>query len=344
MIEAAQPSYTSFNGHKRVASGSLAVNALAVKDVLASAGPDPTLTFCDQTCQVVDIDVRGTDAEILARLPPETNQSPDTESALIHSDEPDEPRGREWPKLGVVAREITLLPRQWDWLATQPGSASVTLRKLVEEARRASVEPSRQRRANERAYRFMSAMVGDMAGFEEASRAMFANDAANFRHQTEAWPPDVRDYVRHLACPLSPWKCHRLRRDSPETEALIMTITTNKRVLKRQYLETKTRAGVYAIRNQVTGRALVAGSADVHAILNRHRFQLRHGQHLNVWLARDWVEYGEASFLFEVLDMVKPREDPTFNAAQELETLVTLWRQEIPCLGEFGYDTPGGAP
>ena len=203
MIDTATPSYTSFNGHKRIASGSLPVNALAVKHALATGVPNPLLTFCDQTGQVVEIDIRGSDAEMLARLPPEVYQLQRNESALINSEESGEPRGRGRPKLGVVAREVTLLPRHWDWLAAQPGGASVTLRKLVEEARRANVDRDRQRQASECAYHFMSVMAGDMAGFEEATRALFANDAQKFRLQTEAWPTDVRDYVRCLAYPLA---------------------------------------------------------------------------------------------------------------------------------------------
>jgi len=199
VIDTATPSYTSFNGHKRIASGSLPVNALAVKHALATGVPNPLLTFCDQTGQVVEIDIRGSDAEMLARLPPEVYQLQRNESALINSEESGEPRGRGRPKLGVVAREVTLLPRHWDWLAAQPGGASVTLRKLVEEARRANVDRDRQRQASECAYHFMSVMAGDMAGFEEATRALFANDAQKFRLQTEAWPTDVRDYVRYLA-------------------------------------------------------------------------------------------------------------------------------------------------
>jgi hypothetical protein len=202
VIATATPSYTSFNRHKRIAFGSLTVNALAVKHALASDVPSPLLTFCDQTGQVVDIDMRGSDAEMLARLPPDGYPLQGNESVLISSEESGEPRGRGRPKLGVVAREVTLLPRQWDWLAAQPGGASVTLRKLVDEARRANVDRDRQRRANECAYHFMSTMAGDMAGFEEASRALFANDAAKFHQQTEAWPSDVRDYVRCLAYPL----------------------------------------------------------------------------------------------------------------------------------------------
>ena len=120
--------------------------------------------------------------------------------------------------------------------------------------------------------------------------------------------------------------------------------TTNKKTLKRQYLETKTRAGVYAIRNQITGRALVAGSTNAQGTLNRHRFELQHGQHRNAMLAQDWVEYGETNFIFTVLDMVKHSEDPAFNAPRELEMLVSLWRQEIPCVGELGYDEPRSEP
>jgi uncharacterized protein len=202
VTDTATPSYTSFNGHKRIASGSLTVNSLAVKHALASDVPSPLLTFCDQTGQIVEIDVRGSDAEMLARLPPDGYQRQGTDSALIGSADPDEPRGRGRPKLGVVAREVTLLPRHWDWLATQPGGASITLRKLVDEARRANVDRDRQRQTNERAYHFMSTMAGDMAGFEDVSRALFANDPAKFQQLTEAWPSDVRDYVRCLAYPL----------------------------------------------------------------------------------------------------------------------------------------------
>lgn len=119
---------------------------------------------------------------------------------------------------------------------------------------------------------------------------------------------------------------------------------TDKKTLKRQYLETKTRAGVYAIRNQVTGRVLVAGSTNVQGTLNRHRFELQHGQHRNARLAQDWVEHGETNFLFDVIDMVKPSGDPEFDAARELEMLVGLWRQEIPCHGELGYDELKRAP
>lgn len=166
---------------------------------MASGEAGSLLIFCDQTGRVVDIDTRGSDAEMLARLPSEEGSSQENSSVPTDSAEPDEPRGRGRPKLGVVSREVTLLPRHWDWLASQPGGASVTLRKLVEEARRGNVDQDRQREASECAYHFMFAIAGDLAGFEEASRALFANDAAKFRQQIEAWPIDIRDYVWCLA-------------------------------------------------------------------------------------------------------------------------------------------------
>ena len=112
---------------------------------------------------------------------------------------------------------------------------------------------------------------------------------------------------------------------------------TDKRALKRQYLDTRTHAGVYAIRNLRTGRTMVAGSPNVQGALNRHRFELRQGNHRDAQLQRDWNEHGEASFVFEVLDVVKPREDPAFDVARELRTLVELWRQEFACRAEAGY-------
>ena len=101
--------------------------------------------------------------------------------------------------LGVIPREVTLLPRHWDWLNGQPGGASVALRKLVEEASKAKVGLDRARRARDAAYRFLSAMAGNLPGFEEAIRALFAGNAERFRSQTEKWPPDLRDYAYRMA-------------------------------------------------------------------------------------------------------------------------------------------------
>ena len=90
-----------------------------------------------------------------------------------------------------MAREVTLLPRHWDWLNSQPGGASVALRKLVEEARRTHAGKDRVRQSQEAAYRFMSAVAGNLPGFEEATRALFAANAARFDEEVARWPADV---------------------------------------------------------------------------------------------------------------------------------------------------------
>ena len=200
MINNSPPSYTSFNGHIQIASGSLQANALAVKQAMLSGAQEALLVFSDQTGRVIDIDTRGSDAEIVARLQAEQDTPPAITQTEIAPETASEPRSRGRPKLGVVAREVTLLARHWEWLATQEGGASVTLRKLVEEARRANTELDQQRQACERTYQFMSAMAGDLAGFEEASRALFANDTTKFQQQIENWPKDIRNYLCVLAC------------------------------------------------------------------------------------------------------------------------------------------------
>ena len=111
----------------------------------------------------------------------------------------EEPRKVGRPKLGVVAKEITLLPRHWEWLALQKGGASVTLRRLVDEARNVSGEKDRVRQAQEAAYRFMSAMAGNEPGFEAALRALFTGQRVRFEELVRDWPLDVRDYTRKLA-------------------------------------------------------------------------------------------------------------------------------------------------
>ncbi|HEU0082141.1 MAG TPA: DUF2239 family protein [Bradyrhizobium sp.] len=180
--------FTAFEGQRRLASGPLTEVALAAKRAETGAS-EPIAIFSDLTGRAIDLDLRGSDAAILARLasPPE----PATPA--------DGPRGRGRPKLGVVAREVTLLPRHWEWLAAQPGGASVALRKLVEAARRTHGETDRSRAARDAAYHFMSAMAGNLPDFEEASRALFVDDRPGLESRIAAWPGDIRDHIVRLA-------------------------------------------------------------------------------------------------------------------------------------------------
>ncbi len=181
--------FTAFEGFTRLAAGSLAEVTLAVKGAEEHGVEAPLLVFDDISGRVVDVDTRGDAEEIIARLstPPEASGIPSADSSR-------RPRGR--PRLGVVAGEVTLLPRHWDWLRSQPGGASASLRKLVDAARKNDAAGPRQVR--EAAYEFMAALAGDLPGFEDAIRALFAGDRTRFFGLIESWPVDVRDHCRRM--------------------------------------------------------------------------------------------------------------------------------------------------
>lgn len=172
----------AFASDRLIARGPAAEALQAIK-VATDAG-EAVLTFDAADGRVVDLDLRGNSADALARLKP----APEAEK-----------RGPGRPKLGVTAREVTLLPRHWDWLSSQPGGASVALRKLVEGALKEAEGPDRARRAKEATYRVMTTLAGDRPGYEEATRMLFAGDWTAFDAAVESWPEGVREVVRTMA-------------------------------------------------------------------------------------------------------------------------------------------------
>jgi len=189
---------TAFEGNHRVTYGPLQEVALKVKTATPGGANSSLCIYDDATGRVIDLDTRGTAEEVLARLERQIAPEfplPDVGIEQVAAGE----RGRGRPKLGVVAHEVTLLPRHWDWLSAQPGGASVALRKLVDEARRTSGDRDRRRAAQNAAYSFMSAIAGNQPGFEEAARALFAYDRRRFGELVAAWPEDVRDHAIKLA-------------------------------------------------------------------------------------------------------------------------------------------------
>ncbi|WP_242340437.1 DUF2239 family protein [Anaeromyxobacter sp. SG66] len=172
--------YTAFAGDRLLASGLRREVLLAVK-AHHDAGGGSALVFADATGRQTDFDLRGTPDEVVARAEGPLRTGP----------------GR--PKLGVVSREISLLPRHWEWLEQQPSGASAALRRLVDEARKREPDRERARRAREAAGRFMWAMAGDLAGFEEASRALYAGETRRLRTLLRSWPKDVRTHLLALS-------------------------------------------------------------------------------------------------------------------------------------------------
>ncbi len=177
------PRLVAFSGFQQVAAGDRTQVIHALRK-LAATQDTLIRVFNDATGERIDLDLR-----------PEAEATPSP--APAEEATAARPVGR--PKLGVVAREVTLLPRHWEWLGSQPGGASVTLRRLIDESRKANEGRVSVRASRENAYRFMSEMAGDFAGFEEASRALFAGDLVKFENLVAPWPEDVRLQLAKLA-------------------------------------------------------------------------------------------------------------------------------------------------
>lgn len=187
----------AFDGFNRIARGPAVSVALAVR-AAATDRPDASILVFDEAGGAqIDLDLRGDETAIRARY-----GGPEADAEAVEATPARAPgvlRGR--PKIGVVAREVTLLPRHWDWLAGQPGGASAALRRLVDTARQTDAAPGDTRRRREAAYRVMSALGGNLPGFEEASRALFAGDGDRFRRLVDGWPGDLPGHLLEMAFP-----------------------------------------------------------------------------------------------------------------------------------------------
>ena len=194
MNPGSDPAYIAFDGDRHVASGDLREVARAAREALDRRKDASIIVFDGKTSGTIEIDFRGSVADVLGRLPENTSAPIPAEGAAVST-----PRGPGRPKLGVVAREVTLLPRHWEWLASQPGGASVAIRKLVEAASRTGQDKDRIRQAQEAAYRFMSVTSGNKPHYEDAIRALFAGDTVRFETLIAEWPADIRRHTARLA-------------------------------------------------------------------------------------------------------------------------------------------------
>ncbi|MBS2014105.1 MAG: DUF2239 family protein [Deltaproteobacteria bacterium] len=193
----ASETYTAFAGDRLVWSGPLP-EVLARTKKKVDRNPELTvLVFEDKTGRQVDFDLSGTPEEVVLR------------ARAVEAEPEPERTGPGRPRLGVVAREVTLLPRHWEWLEQQPQGASAALRRLVDEARKREPNKERARLARAAISRFMWVMAGDLPNFEEASRALFAKDTKRFAELVRRWPADIRKHLERLTK-----ECEQLE-DSP---------------------------------------------------------------------------------------------------------------------------------
>jgi len=174
--------FAAFDGEAQLARGSLRDVVAAVKRRWDEDPGALVLVFEDASGRQLDFDLRGSLGEVLGRVDPRPARA-----------------GRGRPRLGVTSREVTLLPRQWAWLEAQPGSASASLRRLVDAARANETARDRARRAAAATGRVMTALAGNHEHFEEAYRALDAGDRSRFEALSAGWPASVRAYLLDLA-------------------------------------------------------------------------------------------------------------------------------------------------
>jgi len=168
--------YLAFAGPRLVGAGPPEEILPLLKQRFDADRSEQVLTFDAETGEQVDFDLRGSLAEVLSRAAPP-------------------PRGPGRPRLGVTSREVSLLPRHWEWLEEQPSGISAALRRLVEAAMKAAPQRERARRIREGLTRFLTAMAGDRPQFEEATRALYAGDLARFEDLVQRWPRDIREFA-----------------------------------------------------------------------------------------------------------------------------------------------------
>lgn len=180
--------YTAFANFKKVAGGDAIAVATKVKHILKNDPKTQVLIFDNLTSNQIEIDFRGTPENVIRRLEEVFSDTDATKKA-----------GPGRPKLGVTAKEVTLLPDHWEWLARQPGGASVTLRRLIEDAKKKNQAKDLVRQAQEATHKFMTAMAGDLPQYEEALRALYAGETKKFEKMLAEWPKDIREHTRELA-------------------------------------------------------------------------------------------------------------------------------------------------
>ncbi|MCZ4272823.1 DUF2239 family protein [Maritalea porphyrae] len=179
----------AFVGHELIASGTLAEVVHEVKRHHDQNPNDMILVFDNQKSNVIELDLRGSMEDVFGRM---ASKQP-LEEAVAPPKRP----GR--PKLGVVSKEVTLLPRHWEWLREQRGGASVTLRKLVGEAMHVADGDKDKRAGQQTAYKLMTAVAGDLPNYEEAIRALFAGDAEQFFAQIADWPTGLKNHLAQIS-------------------------------------------------------------------------------------------------------------------------------------------------
>ncbi len=180
--------YTAFEKNELFFRGTLSEVVLKTKKKLGKDEHNSILIFSDATGKIIDFNFQGTEKDVQKRLEVYVSETVQKDYS-----------GPGRPKLGVMSREVSLLPGHWEWLATQSDGASATLRKLVDEAKKKTASGNQVKQAQEKTYKFMSAMAGDFNNYEEALRALYKKDKKNFLLLMHNWPNDIKNHIEEIS-------------------------------------------------------------------------------------------------------------------------------------------------
>lgn len=182
--------YAAFKKEKLIAEGDLKKVILKTKRELMRSPESAILIFSNETGKTMDFNFQGSENEVLSRL--EVFLEP-----KIEIDPKEKKVGR--PSLGVISREVSLLPKHWEWLACQSGGASAEIRRLVEKAMKQTQAASTVKMAQEKTFRFLNTIAGNFPNFEEAIRSLYRRDLNAFEQIIKFWPVDIKDHALHLS-------------------------------------------------------------------------------------------------------------------------------------------------
>ncbi|MES2802482.1 MAG: DUF2239 family protein [Bdellovibrionota bacterium] len=180
--------YTVFAGFKIISQGNIEEVAIATKKYLKKEDDVRLLIFSDLSGKQMDLDLSGADKDVIDRL----SVYKAAEASVSVS-------GPGRPKIGVKPREVSLLPLHWEWLSTQSGGASATIRRLVDEKMKAPTPKDKIKQTQESVYTFLNSIAGDLTNFEDAIRFLYRQDEAKFKDAIADWPKDLKKHTLTLS-------------------------------------------------------------------------------------------------------------------------------------------------
>jgi len=191
-----EPQVVGFVGWELVARGTLDEVVAACRLASAQRPNQRTAFFDDVSGHAVEAPVAPTATRSPSEgVSPIVRSAPAAEREASDATGPQRKRGPGRPRLGVVSREVSLLPRHWEWLSAQRGGTSATLRRVIDAARKADGGTTERRRTIDAAHRFLWDIAGDLPCFEELTRALYAEQFQRVADLSCSWPTGVRQQL-----------------------------------------------------------------------------------------------------------------------------------------------------